>query len=182
MLVITSAGSAERQLNALKRRGAKGGGEGWASGEKEFFDSENVFGARQVAAKGPALADCGSETQFWSALERMEQAEERKPLKRKFGKFGHMVRVSPLIHCTSLDLTLPCFLCSVQLNQRQSAASSSSSFRKASELTDKRLKTDDTGFSTASAVVLFAITVVTLCACACASRSQRSMCVCVRRR
>lgn len=127
---FASAGFAERQLNALRKKGAKSGGnEGWANegGEEEFYDSENVFEAKQVAARGPSIDDCGSEKQFWSTLERMEQTEERKQgQKRKFGKFGHL------------------------LDQRPS------SFCRASDLTDKRVKTDadhGTGFSKASALL-----------------------------
>jgi hypothetical protein len=96
---LSSVGFAERQLNALRKKGAKSGGnEGWANegGEEEFYDSENVFEAKQVAARGPSIDDCGSEKQFWSTLERMEQAEERKQgQKRKFGKFGHLVHSPP---------------------------------------------------------------------------------------
>jgi hypothetical protein len=96
---LSSAGFAEKQLNALRKKGAKSGGnEGWANegGEEEFYDSENVFEAKQVAAKGPSIDDCGSEKQFWSTLERMEQTEERKQgQKRKFGKFGHLVHPPP---------------------------------------------------------------------------------------
>jgi len=104
------SGFAERQLKAIYKGARNKEGK-----EKEGHDLPSF--TERTVAKGPSIAECGSEEQFWSTLEKMEGAEERKGHKRKFGKFHHL------------------------LAQRQS------SFCKASQLADvsKRAKISQTG-------------------------------------
>lgn len=110
--------------------------------DDDVWDEGNRF--KETTKRGPTLASCGSEEQFWTAMEKLEQAEERKG-KRKFGKFADAVR-SYLNICSDPNL-IPIAQLSVHHN----------SFRKASELSDKRPKAEksspSSGWASASELV-----------------------------